>query len=97
MNIDNYKSFEDKSNFVKGTRKIVDSNDIEKIFDQFDKFHSKDKADKLIFRGINESAFKMYNFTQREWITNHQNSSYKDFLKFLSLLIKIRIGLSLVL
>jgi hypothetical protein len=90
MNIDSYKNFEYKSNFVKGTKKIVDSNDIEKIFYQFDKFHSKDKADKLIFRGANESAYKMYNSTQREWITNYQNLSYIDYLKSLCLFDKNR-------
>lgn len=80
MKLENYKDFEDKSNSVLGKKRILYPSEIDEIFNQFDGFYKKGNADRLIFRGVSEASYKMFNSSQREWIGKKTEITYPTFL-----------------
>lgn len=82
MKLENYIDFNQKDQLGIGN-KITTFDDINKIFNQFVGFYSKENNDRLIFRGINEASYKMYTTSQRDWIINHSNKNYSSYLEAL--------------
>lgn len=83
MKLDNYIDFNDKALSVLGTKKVIVPRDIDEIFSQFENFYKRENQNKMIFRGLNEAAYKMYTSSQRDWIKNKSNTKYSDYLNAL--------------
>lgn len=78
MKIENYNNFDDKEQDVLGVIKVKNVDELEKRFEQLDKFYKKGG---LVFRGVPEAVYKMYTSSQRDWKKFHF-SEYTDFINF---------------
>ncbi|WP_300441970.1 FRG domain-containing protein [Christiangramia sp.] len=79
MEIQNYQSLDQKESFFDS--KIID-NKLE--LDQFlEEWSKKDDSKKIMFRGMNEAKFKLYNSAQRVWIGNELKYLGKTYFNFI--------------
>ena len=86
--IENYKTLEEKKSFFSnfGHKNFI-INEIHELNDLIDSIEKiiKDKGkDNIIFRGVREANYKLYNSGQRYWINNQKNFGtnvkYSDFI-----------------
>ena len=79
MKIEYYKDLEEKSNHFQTTQI-----DTKKELDSFiNKWTKKDNSQEIIFRGLTEAKYKLYNSAQRFWIGEELDKLGKTYHQFI--------------
>lgn len=79
MEIQNYQSLEQKEIFF-DSKTINNKKDLDQFVGEWSK---KDDSKKIMFRGVNEAKYKLYNSAQRVWINNELNFLGKIYFDFI--------------
>lgn len=87
MEIKEYKSLKEKESYFECVKidKIADLDALVEEYVNLKTYTSKNIDKSLIFRGLNEAKFKLYNSGQRRWIGEELDKFGKTYLNFIEL------------